>query len=114
MRVWDHSLVLHFMFYSGAEQVSRAAPLCLSVLLLFSCKFLMLHKMHTHAPSHCRDVTLLGNKWKTIGKCNWFSRSMQRLEGVGVAPKGRPSSSQPRCRLFLSTPLLAKLCSVNI
>lgn len=28
---------------------------------------------HTHAQSHCSDDMLLGNVFKTMAKCNWFS-----------------------------------------
>lgn len=92
-------LLLAFMFYPNSFQVSRAALLCLSeLLLLFPWKFFPQRKMHTHthAHSHCRDVMLLGNVFKTMGKCNWFSGLVliQRLEGVLEFHQGWPSANQ--------------------
>lgn len=52
-RVRQFIPLLAFMFCPNSFQVSRAALLCLSeLLLLFPWKFFPQHKMHTHAHMH--------------------------------------------------------------
>lgn len=69
---------------------------------------------HAHRHSHCRDPMLLGNVFKTMGKCNWFSAD-SKVRGLG-STLGSPLFLSSSPRVALSCRLCSRLnvCIVNI